>query len=37
VLDAEVMVALEALINQRTVSGARYDAQATSEVDTEAF
>jgi aryl-alcohol dehydrogenase-like predicted oxidoreductase len=37
VLGADVMAALEALINQNTVSGARYDAQATSEVDTEAF
>jgi hypothetical protein len=31
------MSALEALINQSTVVGARYDAQATQEVDTEAF
>jgi aryl-alcohol dehydrogenase-like predicted oxidoreductase len=36
-LGAEVMSALEALINQSTVVGARYDAQATQEVDTEAF
>lgn len=36
-LSAATMAALEALINQHTVSGARYDAQASSEVDTEAF
>jgi aryl-alcohol dehydrogenase-like predicted oxidoreductase len=36
-LSAAVMAELEALINQSTVSGARYDAQATSEVDTEAY
>ncbi|NVO06222.1 MAG: aldo/keto reductase [Rhodoferax sp.] len=36
-LSASVMAALDALINQSTVVGARYDAQATSEVDTEAF
>jgi aryl-alcohol dehydrogenase-like predicted oxidoreductase len=35
VLDQKVIQALEALINQSTVSGERYDAQATSEVDTE--
>jgi hypothetical protein len=29
------MDALEALINQSTVSGERYDPQASSEVDTE--
>jgi aryl-alcohol dehydrogenase-like predicted oxidoreductase len=34
-LDLQVMQALDALINQRTVSGERYDAQASSEVDTE--
>jgi aryl-alcohol dehydrogenase-like predicted oxidoreductase len=34
-LDAKVMQALDALINQSTVSGERYDAQASSEVDTE--
>ncbi len=37
VLSAEQMQQLGALINQRTVSGPRYDAQATSEVDTEEF
>lgn len=37
VLSAEVMAELEALINQHNVHGARYDAQATQEVDTEAF
>ena len=36
-LSAAVMAELEALINQSTVTGARYDAQASSEVDTEAF
>ena len=37
VLSLEVRQCLEALINQSTVSGPRYDAQATSEVDTEEF
>ena len=37
VLDSTVMQALDALINQSTVSGERYDAQASSEVDTERF
>ena len=37
VLGGDVMAELEALINQHTVNGERYDAQATSEVDTEAF
>ncbi len=37
VLSVEVMAALDALINQHTVVGERYDAVATSEVDTEAF
>lgn len=36
-LSPEVLARLEALINQRTVVGARYAAQATAEVDTEAF
>jgi aryl-alcohol dehydrogenase-like predicted oxidoreductase len=36
-LTAGVMAALDSLINQSTVVGARYDAQATREVDTEAF
>ena len=31
------MAAIEALINQQTVAGQRYNAQATSEVDTENF
>jgi aryl-alcohol dehydrogenase-like predicted oxidoreductase len=34
---AGVLAALEVLINQSTVSGARYDAQASSEVDTEGY
>ena len=33
----EVLAALEQLINQKTVSGSRYGAQATLEVDTEIF
>ncbi len=37
VLSSDVMARLDALINQRTVSGSRYNAQASSEVDTEAF
>jgi aryl-alcohol dehydrogenase-like predicted oxidoreductase len=36
-LDASVMQQLEALINPRTVSGARYDAAAQAGVDTEEF
>jgi hypothetical protein len=36
-LSFATMQALEALINQTTVSGDRYDAQASGEVDTEAF
>ena len=36
-LSADVMHRAEALINQKTVAGARYNAQATSEVDTENF
>ena len=36
-LDAGVMQRLEALINQRTVSGDRYNDQANREVDTEVF
>ncbi|MBC7436485.1 MAG: aldo/keto reductase [Bdellovibrionales bacterium] len=36
-LSPEVMERLEALINQRTVTGDRYTAQANSEVDTERF
>ena len=36
-LSADVMARLDALINQRTVAGSRYNAQANSEVDTEVF
>ena len=36
-LDAGLMSRLEALINQNTISGNRYNAQANSEVDTETF
>ena len=36
-LDAGVMARLEALINEKTVAGNRYNAQANSEVDTEVF
>ena len=36
-LDADLMARLEALINQQTVSGDRYNAQANREVDTETF
>lgn len=36
-LDAGLMARLEALINQNTVLGNRYNAQANSEVDTEVF
>jgi aryl-alcohol dehydrogenase-like predicted oxidoreductase len=36
-LDADLMVRLDALINQRTVVGDRYSAQSNSEVDTEVF
>ena len=36
-LDAALMARLDALINQNTVSGDRYNAQANSEVDTEVF
>jgi len=36
-LDASAMARLEGLINQQTVHGARYGAQASSEVDTESF
>jgi aryl-alcohol dehydrogenase-like predicted oxidoreductase len=37
VLSADQMQRLEALINPQTVKGARYNAQATIEVDTEEF
>ena len=36
-LDASLLKRLDALINQRTVAGDRYNAQANSEVDTEVF
>jgi aryl-alcohol dehydrogenase-like predicted oxidoreductase len=36
-LDSGLMARLEALINQRTVTGHRYSAQSASEVDTEEF
>lgn len=36
-LDAGLLARLEALINQRTVTGARYNAQNSLEVDTETF
>jgi aryl-alcohol dehydrogenase-like predicted oxidoreductase len=37
VLGSDTMAQLEGLINQSHVVGERYDAQATSEVDTEVF
>ena len=36
-LSADVMARLEALINEKTVSGNRYSEQGNREVDTEAF
>ena len=36
-LSAQVMARLEALVNEGTVAGNRYNAQANSEVDTEVF
>ncbi|OOG58133.1 aldo/keto reductase [Polaromonas sp. C04] len=36
-LGADVLARLQALINQKTVAGARYSAQSASEVDTETF
>jgi hypothetical protein len=36
-LNADLMDRLEDLINERTVIGSRYNAQANSEVDTEVF
>jgi aryl-alcohol dehydrogenase-like predicted oxidoreductase len=36
-LTTDQMQRLEALINQHTVKGDRYNAQANSEVDTEVF
>jgi hypothetical protein len=36
-LDAGTLARLDALINERTVTGERYNAQNASEVDTETF
>ena len=36
-LNAELIGKLDALINEKTVQGNRYSAQANSEVDTEVF
>ena len=36
-LGTDVMARLDALINEKTVVGERYNAQGTSEVDTENF
>ena len=36
-LGADVMARLEALLNENTVAGSRYNAQGNSEVDTEVF
>jgi hypothetical protein len=36
-LSPETLAVLEDLINERTVSGNRYNEQAISEVDTEVF
>jgi hypothetical protein len=36
-LGSDMMAKLEALINEKTVHGSRYNAQANSEVDTEVF
>ena len=36
-LSLDIVAAVEALINQHTVTGARYNAQSASEVDTESF
>jgi aryl-alcohol dehydrogenase-like predicted oxidoreductase len=36
-LGTDLIRRVDALINQKTVAGARYNAQATSEVDTENF
>ncbi len=36
-LTAAEIARVEALINQQTVQGARYNAQGTSDVDTESF
>ena len=37
VLPPALLARLDAVVNQRTVSGARYNAQSRSEVDTEEF
>jgi hypothetical protein len=36
-IDAATMAKLDALINQHTVVGSRYNVQSNSEVDTENF
>ena len=36
-LEAQTLAQLDALINQQTVAGGRYTAQAESEVDTETY
>jgi hypothetical protein len=36
-LSAQQMQELDALVNQKTVKGARYNAQSSIEVDTEEF
>ena len=36
-LSTDVLSALDALINQRTVSGPRYNAATQTEIDTEEF
>jgi hypothetical protein len=36
-LAPELLARVDALINQRTVTGARYGAQSSTEVDTEVF
>jgi aryl-alcohol dehydrogenase-like predicted oxidoreductase len=36
-LSSDVLKRLDGLINQRSVTGSRYNAQANSEVDTEVF
>ena len=36
-LDTATLAKLDALINQRTVVGSRYNAQGNTEVDTENF
>jgi hypothetical protein len=36
-LSADLIAKLDALINEKTIQGNRYNAQANSEVDTEVF